>query len=184
MQDVKDWNVNKSWTLFLDRDGVINKRNFDGYITKPEEFKFLEGVPEALNKLKEQFNKIIVVTNQQGISKGIMSKRNLDDVHRYMLDKLSEYGVKFDAIFVATNLRGADNDRRKPNKSMALEAKEMFPEIDFFKSVMIGDTDSDIEFGINLGMKTVLLNSLEKTKLEADLKVNSLKEFALQISKN
>lgn len=179
---VADWNIDKSWTLFLDRDGVINERNFDGYITSPNQFKFKKGVFNALDIIDKVFGKSMLVTNQQGVAKNIMSKRNLNEVHRYMSQELKlKTDFEFDAIFTATNFKGAQNDRRKPNSSMGLEAKELFSTIDFEKSVMIGDTDSDIKFGTNLGMKTVLVKSDEAVVEKPDVIVSSLEEFALML---
>ena len=66
---------------------------------------------------------------------------------------------------------------RKPNSGMALKAKEEFPEVDFSKSIMVGDTDSDILFGMNLGMKTVRIKTVEPIKVESDLTLNSLREL-------
>ena len=181
---VKEWRIDKSWTLFLDRDGVINERNFEGYITSPNQFKFKTGVFDALEIFNDLFDKKILVTNQQGVAKKIMSERNLNEVHRYMSQELkSNINFEFDAIFTATNRRGAKNDRRKPNKSMAIEAQEMYPSIDFGKSIMIGDTDSDIKFGTNLGMKTVLVNSTEIVTEKPDVTVDNLKEFALILNR-
>jgi len=171
-------NFSGNWTLFLDRDGVINQRNFNGYITSVETFKFLPGTLEGLHKIASYFDRIVVVTNQQGIAKGLMSRRNLSVIHRYMEEKLELEGIRIDGIFVADNARDAANDRRKPLPALALEAKAMFPEIDFEKSVMIGDTASDIEFGMNLGMKTVLIESKEEVNLKADWEVKDLKELA------
>ena len=179
---VKDWNIDKSWTLFLDRDGVINERNFDGYITTSDQFKFKDGVVDALKIVDTVFSKCLLVTNQQGVAKNIMSECNLKDVHRYMSQELKmKANFEFDAIMTATNLRGADRDRRKPNSAMAIEAKELFSTINFKKSIMIGDTDSDIQFGTNLGMKTVLVKSDEKVSEKSDIVVSSLKEFALML---
>lgn len=183
-QSVDDWKVDKRWTLFLDRDGVVNERNFNGYITDPESFIFKKGVLEALEILNQVFGKIILVTNQQGIGKGIMSKRNLNDIHRYMTQETKMYiNWEFDAIFFADNLKGMPADRRKPNKAMALEAKDKFPSIDFSKSVMVGDTNGDLKFGTNLGMKTVLVNSSELISEQPCISVDSLLEFALMLNK-
>lgn len=177
---VEGWNIDDSWTLFLDRDGVINERNFEGYITTPNDFTFKEGVLEALKIIGPCFSKCILVTNQQGVAKNIMTERNLKEVHRYMSEELKlKANFKFDKILTATNLRGAQHDRRKPNSLMALEAKEQFPSINFEKSIMVGDTDSDIKFGTNLGMKTVLVKSDEVVNEKADITLGSLKEFAL-----
>jgi histidinol-phosphate phosphatase family protein len=181
---IKDWGVDTSWTLFLDRDGVINERNFEGYITSPDHFVFKNGVFDALIIFNTFFNKKILVTNQQGVAKGIMTECNLKEVHGYMEQELkTKLDFEFDATFTATNLKGSGNDRRKPNKAMALEAKELFPNIDFNKSIMIGDTDGDIKFGTNLGMKTVLVSSNEVVSEKSDVVVGSLIEFALMLKK-
>ncbi len=171
-------NIDESWTLFIDRDGVINKRDFDGYITQSEKFIFLPGVVEGLKRLRGRFGRVILVTNQQGVGKGLMSERNLNELHGYMVSKLGEYDIHFDAIYAATNIRGARNDRRKPRPNMALEARQQFKEIDFSKSVMIGDTDGDLRFGTNLGMKTVLVRSDESIEGRPDFIVNDLEELA------
>jgi D-glycero-D-manno-heptose 1,7-bisphosphate phosphatase len=169
-------------TLFLDRDGVINVRNFDGYITSVENFVFAENAIRGLQQLYPFFERIIVVTNQQCIAKNIISRSNLDSIHRYMMDQLANAGVIIDAVFVAENERGATEDRRKPLPIMGLEAKEQFPNIQFENSLMVGDTDSDIQFGINLGMKTALVKSKEKTILLPDFLVTDLEDLVEQIS--
>lgn len=170
--------IDSSWTLFLDRDGVINERNFEGYITSISDFKFLPKVIEGLKELSKQFSRIIVVTNQQGIGKGIMSENTLNGIHNSMCAALKAENITIDKVFFASNLRNSEINRRKPNSAMALEAKKEFPEIDFNKSVMVGDTDSDLQFGMNLGMKTVLIASAEKVNVEPNIKVNNLKELA------
>jgi len=176
-----DWQIDTTWTLFLDRDGVINRRNFDGYITRIEDFHFLPNVLEAIEGLSQKFQRIIVVTNQQGIGKKIMTERNVLEIHAYMCDRVKDAGGRIDACYFASNLKGEESDRRKPNPAMANDAKKEFTEIDFQRSVMIGDTDSDLLFGKNLGMKTVLVKSDEMTKETPDLKVNDLKEFLMQL---
>lgn len=171
---ISDWGINEEWTLFLDRDGVINERIFGGYVTSSEEFNFLEGVLEALSDFSELFCRIVIVTNQQGIGKGIMTERNLLDLHDYMVTSIEDNGGKIDAVYFAPNLRGAQVDIRKPKPDMALLAKHDFEEIDFEKSIMVGDTDSDIRFGKNLGMKTVRVLSEEPIGVEADIDVKGL----------
>lgn len=174
MSEIK---IDSSWSLFLDRDGVINERNFDGYITSPSDFKFLPKVIEGLKDLSKQFSRIIIVTNQQGVGKGVMTETVLQEIHDAMCDTLKVENITIDKVLFATNLRNAKIDRRKPNSAMALEAKKEFPEIDFTKSLMVGDTDSDLQFGMNLGMKTVLIASAEKVNVEPNIKVNNLKEL-------
>jgi D-glycero-D-manno-heptose 1,7-bisphosphate phosphatase len=173
-----------SWTLFLDRDGVINQRIMGGYVSSSEEFHFLEGVPEAISIFRKHFKYIVVVTNQQCIAKNIVSRRNLREIHRYMQGELLEQGAFFDAVYYAPELASNPENTRKPKPYLALEAKKDFPEIDFNKSLMVGDTDSDIQFGENLGMKTALIRTEEKAKKDADWSFNSLLEFALELKKN
>ena len=74
--------VNSSWTLFLDRDGVINERVFGAYILKYEDFRFKKGVLETSKELFGKFGRVIVVTNQQCVSKGLISKDSLNVLHQ------------------------------------------------------------------------------------------------------
>ncbi len=180
---IKDWQIDDSWTLFLDRDGVINEREFGGYITTKEDFKFIPGVLEALSDLASVFNRLIIVTNQQGIGKEIMTERNLLAIHDYMISKIGKAGGRIDDVFFASNVRGASDDIRKPKPDMAILAKTKYPEIDFNKSIMIGDTDSDIIFGKEIGMKTVLVRSEEHITETPDLIVDSLSEFVNKLEK-
>jgi histidinol-phosphate phosphatase family protein len=173
-----DPKIDSSWTLFLDRDGVINERNFEGYISAVHDFIFLPHAIEGLKSLSQQFSNIIVVTNQQGIAKGVMSEQTLNEIHQHMIESLKKEGITITKVYFASNLRAAENDRRKPNGAMALEAKNDFPGIDFSRSVMVGDTTSDLKFGMNLGMKTVLIQSKEKVDIIPDLTVKHLKELA------
>lgn len=172
---INKWDIDTSWVLFLDRDGVINERVFGGYITQPADFIFTYDTASAIARLNSFFSRTIVVTNQQGIAKEIMSERNLSEIHDYMVNEIGLKGGKIDAIFYAQNLKGAENDRRKPLPAMALEAQEKFPEIDFNKAIMVGDTDSDILFGKNLGMKTIRIVTEEPIGEEADLYVEDLR---------
>jgi histidinol-phosphate phosphatase family protein len=172
-----------SWTLFLDRDGVINQRIMGGYISSPEQFRFEEGVPEAISIFRKYFKYIVVVTNQQCIAKNIVSRRNLREIHRYMQGKFIEQGTFVDAVYYAPELASNPDNTRKPKPYLALEAQKDFPEIDFNTSLMIGDTDSDIQFGENLGMKTALIRSEEKTKKKANWSFDSLIEFARELQK-
>jgi D-glycero-D-manno-heptose 1,7-bisphosphate phosphatase len=170
--------IDSDWTLFLDRDGVINERNFDGYITTPEKFHFLPGVLEAIAQLTPRFKYIFVVTNQQGIGKGIMTESNLLEIHDYMLNQVASFGGKITDCFFAPELKSENAMRRKPNIGMGIEAKAKFKDIDFTKSVMVGDTDSDILFGQNLGMKTVRIKTKEPISIEADISVLGLIDLA------
>lgn len=175
------FSIDKSWTLFLDRDGVINTRIENDYVKTPEEFHFLPGVTEAIAKLSGIFGKIIVVTNQQGIGKGIYSHEDLAEIHRGMVAGIEASGGRVDAVFYAPQLAAENSPMRKPGIGMALTAKEKFPSIDFSKSIMVGDTLSDMLFAKSAGMKSVFCCGQEKDA-PANLHVNSLAEFASYIS--
>ena len=173
------WNtIDQSWTLFLDRDGVINTRKMGGYIEHVEEFEFLPGVLEALVQFNNKFGRIVVVTNQQGIGKGIMTEEQLAHVHAHMLAGVTQAGARIDRCYFAPELSSPTNQMRKPNSGMGYAAQNDFPEIDFSKSVMVGDSDSDIEFGIKLGMKTVRIGGNADALPSADLQVEALIDFA------
>jgi histidinol-phosphate phosphatase family protein len=171
------FNADKTWSLFLDRDGVINVRQMNGYILTVDEFQFLPHISESIAYFSTVFQHVFVVTNQQGIAKGLMSERNLLDIHDYMLNKIREKGGNITSFYFAPELKSELNSLRKPNPGMALQAQSDFPEVVFQKSIMVGDTDSDIKFGKNLGMKTVRVKTVEPIGIEADLTVDSLKEL-------
>ena len=150
-------------TLFIDRDGVINKHRPDDYVKCWDEFEFLPGVLDALALLSSFFDRIIVVTNQRGVGKGLMSESELLDIHQRMVSEINHLGGRIDRIYYCIDTNN-DSPNRKPNSGMALQAQKDFPEINFLESVMIGDSKSDMEFGERLGMKTVLIKPSLKPK--------------------
>ncbi len=154
---MKNLQIKPGSTLFLDRDGVINRRLKNDYVKNAEEFEFLPGVLEIMPFLARQFDKIIVVTNQQGIGKGLMTEPDLKAVHAEMRNAVSGAGGRIDAVLHCPHLADADCRCRKPAPGMAQQAKELFPAIDFTKVYMAGDSLSDMIFGARLGMKTILI---------------------------
>ena len=150
--------IDKNWTLFLDRDGVINIESVGSYITSWDEFKFHDGVLDAIRSLSNVFGNIVVVSNQRGVGRGIMSIEALREINLNMRAAIAESGGRIDKIYAATAV--TDDDRnRKPNVGMGLQAQEDFPAIDFKRSVMIGNSISDMEFGKRLSMYTVFLTT-------------------------
>lgn len=149
------WDLDSSWTLFLDRDGVINTHIKGGYVTSLSEFEFIDGVLTSLPKLAQIVGRIVVVTNQQCIGKGILSEGELNEIHDHMVATIQNEGGRIDAVYFAPQLVSENSTMRKPNTGMADAAKEQFPEIDFTKSIMVGDSLTDMEFGRRKGMKTV-----------------------------
>ena len=143
--------------LFLDRDGVINERIPGQYVKEIKDFKFISGVLDSFARLSKKAKRIIVVTNQQGVGKSLMSYDDLDLVHDHMRSEIEKAGGRIDAIFACTELATDKSNCRKPSPAMAIWAKQKFPEIDFQSSFMVGDSASDIQFGQNLGMRTILM---------------------------
>lgn len=150
-------NINQEWTLFLDRDGVINEQIIGGYVLDFSQFVFVPGAIEALNMLQSSFARIIVLTNQQCVGKAMCRKEDVDEVHRRMLEELSNHGVQVAAVYFCPHRADENCSCRKPQIGLALQAQKDFPAIDFSKSIMVGDALSDMQLGRNCGMKTVFL---------------------------
>jgi D-glycero-D-manno-heptose 1,7-bisphosphate phosphatase len=152
--------------LFLDRDGVINDEKHLDYIHKWEEFKFYDGVKEALTIFSERFGKIFIITNQRGVAKGITRLNDLELIHKNMIKEFEDAGGRIDKVYYSVDFDN-ESPNRKPNPGMGLQAKIDFPEVDFSKSIMIGNTLSDMKFGRNLNVAANIF--LPTTHKEVDL---------------
>jgi len=185
-KNLKDLRINKDWTLFLDRDGVINKKIENDYVRNWPQFEFIEGVIEALKILRNIFGRIIIVTNQRGIGRGLMTENDLHEIHKNMIKVFELNGIYIDKIYYCPHDYEKEIcDCRKPNVGLALKAKEEFPEINFRKSITVGDSLSDIVFGKSLGMLTVYINQdCSNTPNIADFCFTSLYEFAKYLEKS
>ena len=176
---LKNLNIDKGWTLFLDRDGVINKKIEGDYVRSWSQFEFLPKTIEALKILSTIFGRIIIVTNQRGIGRGLMTEKDLLNIHKKMMKTFYKEGIKIDKIYYCPHdYKKEICDCRKPKIGMALQAKKDFSEIDFSKSIMVGDSLSDIEFGKNAGMKSILIG-YNNDKI---LSFNSLYEFSKSLT--
>jgi histidinol-phosphate phosphatase family protein len=174
-------NINTDWTLFLDRDGVINHEKKEDYIRNWAEFKFYTESLAALPLLAQKFSRIIITTNQKGIGKGWMTDADLALIHENMTNQIIEVGGRIDAIFYCSDL---DNEsyNRKPQPGMAYQAKDKFPSIDFTKSIMVGNRMSDMEFGRNAGMHTVYLATTHPEAPFPDTKIDDRYDHLLQFA--
>lgn len=146
-------------SLFLDRDGVINKRIIGSYVRHWGEWEFLEGALEALAVLARKFSPIVVVTNQQGVAKGLMTAQELELLHQRMVTEIEQAGGRIDQVYACMQHERDNPPCRKPNPGMAWQAKADFPQLDFEQSIMVGDSVSDLVFGQQLKMDTVLLTT-------------------------
>jgi histidinol-phosphate phosphatase family protein len=148
--------INPNWTLFLDRDGVINVEKKEDYIRNWEEFQFYDESLLALPILAQKFNRIVITTNQKGIGKGLMTHEDLLQIHSNMLNAIQKAGGRIDHIYYCADVDN-DSPNRKPQPGMAFQAKAQFPQIQFNESIMVGNRTSDMQFGRNAGMHTVFL---------------------------
>src|ERR1043165_9870225 len=158
---LRDLNIDKSWTLFLDREGVINRKIESDYVKNWVEFEFLEHTLAALRLLNKLFGRIVIVTNQQGIGKKLYRTEDLELIHKNMLYEIAFHGGRVDQVYFSPHLESENHPTRKPGIGMALQARKEFPEIDFKRSIVVGDSKSDMEFGRAAGMHTVLLTESE-----------------------
>ncbi len=183
--------INRSWSLFLDRDGVINRRLPGAYVREWPEFQWLPGALEAIAGLSQKVGRAFVVTNQQGIGKGLMSEESLARIHARLLKAVEAAGGRIDAIYHCPDLASTGPNCRKPSPAMGRRAREEFPEVDFRRSVMIGDSLSDMQFGQALGMYNVLITTKTEEEeiikkatgrgLRIDARATSLYEFYINL---
>jgi histidinol-phosphate phosphatase family protein len=179
--------IDSSWTLFLDRDGVINYEIPGTYVRNWEEFVFYPRAPQNIAYFNTVFQRLILATNQRGISRGIMTLADLENIHQNMMKGIESEAGKIDRIYYCVDTEES-SPCRKPNPGMAMQAAQDFPDIDLKKSVMVGNNISDMLFGRNAGMKTVFLKTTDpERKLPddlIDLHFNNLDDFATALRKS
>ncbi len=151
----------KHRAVFLDRDGVINKKAPEGdYIKNWDEFEFLPKVKKAIKKLNEEGFLTIIVSNQRGVAKRIMTEDEVREIHDKMEEELKKEGAIINDIYYCPHDVEEHCNCRKPEPGLLLRAAKEH-NIDLSQSWMIGDRESDIEAGKRAGCKTVLIgNSL------------------------
>ena len=181
---------NAKIVIGLDRDGVINV-DLGTYVTKPEDFQPISGSLEAVALIKKLGFQIVIITNQGGIQKGLMTQADVDRVHEKMFKLLGEAGCPFiEALYYSESSR-KDDMYAKPNTGMFKRCEKEHPEIKFAGGYYVGDKISDLKVAVKMnarpilvrtgyGMETEkLLNRFTYKKLKAKTKVyDDLKTFA------
>ena len=156
--------------VFIDRDGTINV-NY-GYINNPNDFKMYPSVAKGIKLLKKNGFKIIIITNQSGISRGYFSEKSLEEIHEKMKKELSKEDAKVDAIYYCPHHPDEKCNCRKPKPGMLETAIKDF-DIDIENSYIIGDRMLDVEAGRAVGCKTVLVPEdkviVKKEMAESDI---------------
>jgi len=161
-------------TFFFDRDGIVNVL-LDGYVRFYNEFIFTDEFFQFYKKIIDADYLTIVITNQQGIGKGLLTDEELEIVHQKMNeDIIKSCGKTFDDIYYCGSLHSYNSPRRKPNPGMLFEAIEKH-NIDVSKSYMIGDSLRDAQAARSAGVRSILIGDFNKE--DADYLYPNLKEF-------
>lgn len=142
--------------VFFDRDGTLI---YDaGYLKDPQQVRLLPGVGRALATLKEHGFLLVLVSNQSGIGRGLVTVEQAEQVHSQVVSDLAEYGIQLDAVFYCPHAPEEQCSCRKPSPGMLLRAAGEL-DLDLARSFMIGDKASDIEAGKRAGCRTILLTA-------------------------
>jgi D-glycero-D-manno-heptose 1,7-bisphosphate phosphatase len=180
---------NRRKTVFLDRDGVINRKMPEGeYVSSWEQFEFLPEVPEAIAALNRNGFRVLVVTNQRGVSLGLYTRADVEYIHEQLQRQLATAGAWVDNFYICPHGKNECNCR-KPGPGLFEQALVDFPDIDPAQSLVIGDSLSDIEFGRNLGIRTMFVRGKSEYQkpgastaaLLADCTVSALPEAVSRI---
>ena len=142
--------------LFLDRDGVINVDH--GYVSRIEDFEFVDGILEFIKEAQRKGYLPIVITNQSGIGRGYYTQEDFERLTAHMLEKMQEYGIRIgrEQVFHCPHDPDEGCSCRKPMPGMFLAAAERF-DVDMEHSIMIGDKPSDVEAAKAAGVGRVFL---------------------------
>ncbi len=146
--------------VFIDRDGTINVDK--DYLTDPDDVEFIEGAPEAIGVANGLGLKVVIISNQSGVSRGIMTTDQVESVNRRLVEMLRARGAGVDAIYYCPHHPDYGNKVqcacRKPGTGMLLKAKDEFG-VDLSESFVIGDKWSDVKCGENAGAYTSLVRT-------------------------
>lgn len=171
-------------TVFLDRDGVICEDRLD-YVKKWKEFVWIPGSREAISQLAKAGFRIFIVTNQSCIGKGIITSQVLEEIHKKMLKEISSSGGQIEKIYVCPHRSDEGCECKKPKSGFLLQAYEEYNDIEFNKSYLIGDMITDINFGNQVGCKTIIvrtgrglseIDKIANSKIKPDYIVSNLLE--------
>lgn len=144
-------------TLLLDRDGVINVLRPGDYVKTVDEFEWMPGVKDALREAAGKFRRIFIVTNQRGVGRGVMTREALDGIHSWMTAEITAAGGRIDGIYVCTAVSDRD-PCRKPNRGMFDRLLQDHPEVNPSRTLMVGDSESDLTFAKNCKIAFYMIN--------------------------
>jgi histidinol-phosphate phosphatase family protein len=155
-------------TVFLDRDGVVNRLRNEDYVKSWDEFEFLSRAKEALRLLAEADYRVIIVTNQRGVARGCLTDMDLAAIHHRMIEEVRLAGGSIAAVYYCPHEIGQCGCR-KPDSGLFLEAQQDFSDVDFSLSTVVGDSLSDMEAGRRLGCRNILIGESDRYECAATL---------------
>ncbi|TXH27885.1 MAG: HAD family hydrolase [Mycobacterium sp.] len=178
--------VGQQWCLFIDRDGVINRQKVGDYVRNWTEFEWLPGAVSAIGTLLEWAPYVVVATNQQGISKGRMTADDVAAIHRQVRAVTKRDMLEINAFQVCPHLHSDHCPCRKPNPGLLLDWLGHHPSVDPALSVMVGDSQSDLELAQNVaaitgGCASVYIGPPGVPDRIVDVSFNSLQEFTFAV---
>lgn len=145
--------------IFLDRDGVINKKAPKAeYVKSWDEFEFLPGAIEAITLLTQHDYKIFIITNQAGIARGAMTEQALKEIHMKLERELEKHNVKIEGFYYCPHGWNEGCECRKPKPGMLFQAAREH-DVDLSKALFIGDDERDLQTGNAAGCRTILVNA-------------------------
>jgi D-glycero-D-manno-heptose 1,7-bisphosphate phosphatase len=143
--------------IILDRDGVINEDS-DEYIKSPNEWHAIKGSLKAIAKLNKAEFKVVVVTNQSGVGRGLFSAQTLAEIHAKMLNKLEKVGGRLNGIYVCPHSPDENCNCRKPNIGLLEEVKAQYSN-NFQQAIFIGDTIKEVQAAEKIGCRAILVRT-------------------------
>jgi len=171
--------LNMKRCVFLDRDGIVNVRTIPGYIQTWDDFELLPQFPEVLCQIRDMGFVAVIITNQRGVARGVMTREAVNRIHANLRALLqAEHGLELLDVMVCPHEK-ASCDCRKPQPKMLLDAATRH-DIDLAASWMIGDTESDVEAGHRAGCRTILVSD-EPGETVATKRVASMRELTAEI---
>jgi len=158
-----DFDRGSSWiapkcVVGLDRDGVIN-RDLGTYCYRIKDFEPITGSIEAITKLRKLGHKVVIITNQGGIEKGLFSQDDVDNLHKHMFELLGEAGCQsIDGLYYSASSR-KDDPFAKPNTGMFKRCEREVPHVKFSQGYYVGDKISDLKVAMKVGAKPILVRT-------------------------
>lgn len=180
--------MGRRWCLFLDRDGVINRQIVGDYVRTLADFEWLPDVRPALSVLRSWAPYLVVVTNQQGVGKGLMTWADVSAIHQYVRDELSAWDVAIDDVRVCPHLEAARCACRKPHPGLVVDWLAAHPEVDSAYSVVVGDSQSDLALARNVadvtgGCASIQIGDRAQGSVIADATFGALWDFATAVGR-